>query len=74
MWHVRYKALAINMCTQSARRFDHRHTVGIQLVHQVVDKLRSVAQVVHIERFVQSLCHCLYGAHINTAVGEEALI
>ena len=33
-----------------------------------------MAQIVHIERFVQSLCHRLYGAYINTAVGEEALV
>ena len=62
------------MRAQTASRLDHRDTILVQLVHQICDELRTLADVFHVQRFQQPDGHGLHGTDFHTAVGEEAFI
>lgn len=62
------------MGTKTAGRLDHGNTIGIQLINQIGYELWAMAQIVHVERFVQTLCHGFDGTDIYTTIGKEAFV
>ena len=62
------------MASQSAGRKNYRHSVVVKFLCKVVDELRSLVDIFHVKALVESLCHCLHRAHIDTSVSEESLV
>ena len=74
MGHVGHEGSGIEVAAQTARRQHHGHAVVVELPGEIVDELRALAEILHVERLVESLRHRLHRAHVDAAIGEEALV
>ena len=74
MGHLGYEGLGVEMGAESSGRRDDGYAVGREFLYEILDKLRSLAEVLHVEALVEALRHGFDGAHVHTAVGEKSLV
>ena len=74
MRHVGNEGTGVEVAAQASCREDNGHAIVVELLGEVVDELRTLADVLHVEALIQALCHGLHSAYVHTTVGEEALV
>ncbi len=72
--HIGNEGTGIEVTAQTSGWQHHGNTIVVKFLGKVIDELRSLTEILHVERLIKSLCHCLHRAHIDTAIGEESLV
>ena len=73
MRHTLQELRSVNVRTQTTGRQNHRNTVSVQFLHQLLNKDRTLADDLLIHRLLQTDSDRLHRANLHTTVGQETL-